>query len=104
MKPSDDSNYSVADLIQSVDPVPEDPPTPSGDVLRERARRLTIAAAPLQPTQQRHRRRLVRPMLIAAIGIAALVVVVPALIPSSAPPAKAATPPALTFTSDSRNG
>ncbi|MDX3005340.1 hypothetical protein PWY87_26930 [Kribbella solani] len=101
MKPSDNS---VSDLIQSVDPAPDDPLTPSSEVLRERARQLTIAPALRQATRPRRRRRLARPVLIAAIGIAALAVAVPILIPTSAPPAKAATPPTLTFKPDPRNG
>ncbi|MFF1818404.1 hypothetical protein ACFVWG_13975 [Kribbella sp. NPDC058245] len=42
-------------------------------------------------------------MLIAAVGIAALAVAIPALIPASTPQAKAATPPTLTFTTDARS-
>ncbi|MEV6415946.1 hypothetical protein [Kribbella sp. NPDC051718] len=45
-----------------------------------------------------------RPVLIAATGVAALALVIPALIPNSTPQARAATPPTLTFTPNAQNG
>jgi hypothetical protein len=98
------SDSSIFDLIRSVDPDPDGSPMPPSEVLHERARLLTISAAPDRPVQQPRRRWPVRPVLIAAAGVAALALVIPALIPNSTSQAKAATPPVLNFTPDARNG
>jgi hypothetical protein len=97
------SDSKILDLIRSIDPDPGDSPTPTTEVLHERARRLTGTALH-QQAQHSRRRWPVRPVLIAAAGAAVLALVIPALIPNSAPQAKAATPPVLSFTPDSRNG
>ncbi len=94
---------SIIDLIRSIDPAPGSP-TPSTDVLKQRAAQLTTGVTPKLPTQQARWRWPVRPLLIAAAGVAALALVIPALIPDSAPQAKAVTPPVLTFAADARNG
>jgi hypothetical protein len=98
------SDSSIADLIRSVDPTLDDSSVPQTEVLRERARRLTIGAASPQSSHQSRRRLPMRPVLIAAAAVAALALVVPALLPNSASPAKAATPPVLVFTADGRDG
>jgi hypothetical protein len=98
------SDSKMIDLIRSVDPDPGDSSTPPTEVLHQRARRLTISAAPNHPARQTRRRWSVRPVLIAAAGVAGLALVIPALIPSNAPEALAATPPVLSFTPDARNG
>jgi hypothetical protein len=97
------SDSKILDLIRSIDPDPGDSPTPTTEVLHERARRLTGTALH-QQAQHSRRRWPVRPVLIAAAGAAVLALVIPALIPNSAPQAKAATPPVLSFTPDARNG
>ncbi|MFC0626205.1 hypothetical protein [Kribbella deserti] len=46
------SDSSMIDLIRSVDPEPGDEPTPADDVLRERARRLTLTTGSQEPAQR----------------------------------------------------